>query len=127
MSNTISVLVVEDNDVARLLDTKIIKQCNCEVDSASTGAQALDLINHKHYDLVLMDIGLPDTDGLKLTKEIRSHKGDNQTVPIVALTTHEDEGYQGEAISVGMNSYMMKPLTTEKCQQALRQYVLVDI
>lgn len=114
---------MEDNDIARMMETRVIKQCDCDVDAASTGAQALDLISNHHYDLVLMDIGLPDTDGLELTKKIRSTEGENKTVPIVALTAHENTESQEKAIEVGMNSYIVKPLTLEKCKEAIKQYI----
>lgn len=125
--STAKVLIVEDNDIARLMETKVVKQCHCEVDSAATGAQALDLIHHEHYDLILMDIGLPDTTGLELTKKIRSEKSENQTVPIVALTAHDNDVSQENAVQVGMNSYIVKPLTTEKCEEVLKSFVVVDI
>lgn len=123
--DTIKVLIVEDNNVARFTETQTIKQLHCNVDAASTGAEALNLLSHEHYDLVFMDIGLPDTDGLKLAKEIRSSKCDNHTVPIVALTSHDDNEYKNQAIWVGMDSYIIKPLTLEKCKKALKKFVTV--
>ncbi len=116
----VKVLVVEDNLIAQLIETKIVRQCHCEVDAASTGAQALDLIQHNHYDLILMDIGLPDTDGLKLTDKIRHTENMNQTVPIVALTAHDETKLKNQVTEVGMNSFIVKPLTPENFEEVLK-------
>lgn len=126
-SYPIKVLVVEDNDIARQIEAETIHRLHCEVDAVSTSEQALDRINHERYDLVFVDIGLPDTDGVKLAQKIRRTKGVNQTVPIVALTSHEDSEHQTQAAEVGMNSYIVKPLTPDKCEKALKKYVLIDI
>lgn len=125
MNNSIKVLIVEDDDIARLLETRIVQECNCEVDSIGNGTEALELIDHNHYDLVLMDIGLPDRDGIELTQKIRATIGENQKVPIIALTSHEDKTYHKMASSYGMNSYIVKPLTTEKYLSVLKSHVEV--
>lgn len=120
MGTLTKVLIVEDNSVAGLVESKIVRQCNCETDVAKDGKEALDLISHEHYDLILMDIGLPDTDGLKLTQKIRSTEGENQKVPVVALTAHDDNTSHNQATWVGMNSYITKPLTIEKFKNTLK-------
>lgn len=120
MDQPISLLIVEDDDIARFMETKIVQDYKCEVDSVGNGTLALIKISEKRYDLVLMDIGLPDRDGLELTKKIRSSDGHNQHVPIIALTTHEDKAYQNMATNFGMNAYVVKPLTKEKFLDALK-------
>jgi|SRR6185312_10885246 len=119
------VLVVEDNSIARQVETQIIGQFPCQVDAACDGAEALKLLNANHYDLVFMDINLPDTDGLKLTETIRAMGNGNKKVPIVALTTYDDNTHHNQATWVGVNSYITKPLTVEKCEKAFKKFVRI--
>lgn len=117
------VLVVEDSKLACLAETHIVKMCNCAVDEAHDGAETLEKVKSEHYDLILMDIGLPDTTGFKLTEIIRGNAGDNQNTPIIALTAHASTDYQIQAAEIGMNAYIVKPLTPEKCKETLQKYL----
>jgi CheY-like chemotaxis protein len=126
MNNTaVRILLVEDNNIARQIEAKIISQFHCQVDGARDGAEALKLLNNNHYDLVFMDINLPDTDGLRLTETIRAMGNGNKKVPIVALTTYDDNTHHNQATWVGVNSYITKPLTVEKCERALKKFIQI--
>ena len=121
------VLVVEDNDIARLVETKTIQKFHCDVDTAKNGNEALDKLKHQHYDLVFMDIGLPDISGLKLTETIRNTENINRAVPIVALTGHDENATHNQATFAGMDSFIVKPLTEENCKKALKKYMKMDL
>lgn len=70
-----------------------------------------------------MDIGLPDTDGLKLADKIRNADNMNKTVPIIALTAHDENELQNRATWIGVDSYIVKPLTPESCEKIIKKCV----
>lgn len=123
----IKVLLVEDHKIAQKVEIGILQRLNCFVDVASNGEQALHYISQNYYNIIFMDIGLPDMDGLAVTEAIRAEDGKNKTVPIIALTAHSDDEYRNKATWVGMDAYIVKPLTPEGCEQALKDFVSLAV
>lgn len=119
----IRVLLVEDHSIAQKIEIEVLKELNCSVDAANNGVQALELLTKNKYEIIFMDLGLPDIDGLTLTETIRRTGGKNALIPIIALTVYSDNEYKNRAIWVGMNDFIAKPLTTENCRKALKTYV----
>lgn len=112
---------MENNDVALLMAQKVIlEKHSCLVDLARTGAEALEKLQRNRYDLIFMDVGLPDIDGLTVTAKIREANGINKTAPIFALTIQDDNTHHNQAIWVGMTGFLSKPLTAEKCEIAFK-------
>lgn len=126
-NDPIKVLLVEDHSIAQKVELEVLKQLNCAVDAANNGVNALEFLSKNKYDIVFMDLGLPDIDGLTLTETIRRSGGKNASIPIVALTVYSDNEYKNRAIWVGMNDFIAKPLTTENCEKALRTYVTSNV
>lgn len=91
------VLVVEDNPIAQTVAKAILAQLHCDTDIADTGKKAIELWRNGQYNLIFMDIGLPDMDGYEVTHQIRLHEITQKThSPIIALTAHAgDENKQG--------------------------------
>ena len=86
------VLVVEDNPIAQRVAKSLLTQSSCQVDVASNGQEALNLWKQNEYDLIFMDIGLPDMDGYQVTHHIRVQEvTKNRHIPIIALTAHVGE------------------------------------
>ena len=106
------ILVVEDNQiVSRITKDVLIREFNCHVDIAETGEAALDLVEQNIYALILMDIGLPDTDGCTVAEKIRAKSSNpNSKAPIVAITAHAEDEEKEKFIRVGMNRVIIKPL-----------------
>lgn len=120
----IRVLVVEDNLLAQKIAAKAFAALGCEVDTADDGKAALEKHAGKVYDLILMDIGLPDMNGHEVTMEIRKkEKSTQRHTPIVALTAHADEEQKAKASAAGMDGFFAKPLMPPLAQQILTQYV----
>ena len=117
------VLLVEDVRIAQKLAQMALEAIHCKVDVVLSGNEALELVEENQYDLILMDLGLPDIDGITVTETIRRPGEQNENTPIVALTAHGDELYQQECQEIGMNDYVMKPLTEEKGQALLDKFV----
>ena len=118
------VLVVEDNPIAQRVAKSLLTQSSCQVDVASNGQEALNLWKQNEYDLIFMDIGLPDMDGYQVTHHIRVQEvTKNRHIPIIALTAHVGEGNKQRCIESGMNAVLSKPLTKKSCDEILGSFI----
>lgn len=99
------ILVIDDEiTLIRLLDTSLRLE-GYQVDSARTGEQALELFNTHEYDLIVLDLGLPDIDGLEILRAIRR----DSIVPVMVLTARDDEGDKVRGLEAGADDYLTKP------------------
>ncbi len=103
------ILVVDDNSVNRTVACQILSKSGCDVDEAGSGQEAIDKIKMSKYDLVFMDIQMPDMDGVKATENIRKLNL-TTTPPIVAMTAYSMEEDRERFISQGLDDYMSKPI-----------------
>lgn len=124
--NKISVLLVEDNKIARKMGIIILEELNCHVESAVTGRSAIELSSQNNYDLILMDIGLPDIDGIFVIREIRNEQNINKDVPIIALSAHSDKEYIAQSFEEGATDFLVKPLSPKVGQALLEKYFLKE-
>lgn len=119
-----TVLLVEDNTIAAMAGKLIIEHSGCDVDIATSGKEALRLIDSHCYDLIFMDVGLPDCDGISVAEAIRAHKNTNKAcVPIIALTGHASESVKRACLKARMNTILIKPATENKVNDMLDKYV----
>ncbi len=118
------VLLVEDNLLAQKISKSMLEDLNCTVDIAATGEEALRLIKEP-YDLVFMDIGLPDHDGLEVTRRIRATYEDKKDLPIIAMTAHVSEQDKQLCFESGMNGFIGKPVSYEGLQRVVQDCVVV--
>ncbi|MES2545061.1 MAG: response regulator [Bacteroidota bacterium] len=105
----IEVLLVEDNELNQLLAVKIFKKWNKEIDIAENGKVAIRKMNSKKYDIILMDIQMPEMDGYDTTRYIRENMGEQSNVPIIALTAHASKSETKKCKDMGMSDYLSKP------------------
>ena len=119
---THKILVVEDHPVAQCIAQMILEKLHCEVDLADTGQKALSKAEENYYDLIFMDIGLPDIDGIELTQKIRASKKITQQIPIIALTANFNESDKSQCLTTGMNDFLLKPLTSETAQAMIAKW-----
>jgi two-component system aerobic respiration control sensor histidine kinase ArcB len=124
MKDQIKVLVVEDHDVAQRMARLILDGLGCDLHIAGSGAEALALFEQHHYDLIFMDIGLPDMDGLTVTATIRTRENKANPTPIVGLTAHSNEKMRRQAMEAGMDDFLPKPLMKENCLAMLNKFVV---
>jgi len=104
-----NLLLAEDNEINRLIAEELLLTAGFKVETAENGTIAIDLVLKNNYDLVLMDIQMPETDGFTATKEIRVHsKYDN--LPILAMTANAMSGDREKSLQAGMNDHITKPL-----------------
>ncbi len=108
----IEILVVEDNSMNRKLIKKILELWNCSYQIAKNGLEAVEMSSKKKYDLLLMDIHMPEMDGVDATTIIRSElENPNHQTPIVALTAAALLDEKNRALDVGMNDFLTKPFS----------------
>lgn len=115
------VLVIEDNYIAQKIAKYIIEALDCQLDIIDNGEYAIQFFTENHYDLVFVDLGLPDQNGHDIAIKIREIEKQLslKPIPIIALSVHPDQEHKDKAIASGMTDYFVKPLTMEKCQLAL--------
>jgi signal transduction histidine kinase len=116
------ILLVEDNRINQIVAKKTLEPLNITIDIAENGLQALEQMKTDTYSLVLMDIQMPELDGLQATEQIRAF--DNDTI-IIGMSAHASVQDTEKAIKSGMNDYMTKPIKQEKVFLMMSKYFLV--
>ncbi|OIP81645.1 MAG: hypothetical protein AUK44_09530 [Porphyromonadaceae bacterium CG2_30_38_12] len=106
------VLVVEDNEMNRFIAHQSLMQAKCVIDEAGNGLEAIEKLKTNHYDIVLMDIQMPEMDGVEATKIIRNDM--NIQVPIIALTANAFKHDIDLYLSIGMDDFLIKPYKEEE-------------
>lgn len=116
------VLLAEDNKINQLVADEMLKLLQIDVDIANNGLEAIDLIQAKHYDLILMDIHMPFMDGIEATKWIRQ-RNEFESIPIIAVTANVLDSDHEHYMKIGMQQVMTKPLEFEALQKLLMNYL----
>ena len=119
----IDVLVAEDNYMNIELYKIIANKVGFNVDIAKNGKEAVEKVQQKKYDIILMDWHMPILDGIEATKKIRSHKVDT---PIVGVTANAIKGDREICIEAGMNDYISKPIRIEQIKTCLNTWCAGD-
>ena len=118
------ILVVEDNQENRMLANRILASVGCQVDIAVNGLEAVAKAHDTIYDLILMDLRMPEMDGFQAAAIIRKQeKADGVRVPIIALTAHALEDYRDQAFAAGMDDYLTKPYRREQLLAMVDRWV----
>lgn len=122
-AKSLRVLCAEDNPYARVVLNTILTELGHRVDFAGTGAGAVAAIEHESFDAVLMDVTLPDIDGLEATRRIRAVGGAAARMPIIGISGRSEPGSIEAAKSAGMNAFLAKPVSPAALLQALAENV----
>ncbi|MFQ5461698.1 MAG: response regulator [Phycisphaerae bacterium] len=115
------ILLVEDNLVNRRVATGILKKFGCQVSEAENGRIALDRLDSQEFDLVFMDVQMPEMDGLEATRRIRAQARFKQ-LPIIAMTAHAMKGDRARCLDTGMSDYINKPVSMEKLRTIFQKW-----
>jgi CheY-like chemotaxis protein len=116
------ILLTEDNEVNQLVASRILNNAGFRVTIANNGLEAVNLVQKENFDLVLMDIQMPEMDGLTAVKTIRALRG-FEHLPIVAMTAHAMSGDREMSIAAGMNDHISKPINIAELFQALIKWI----
>lgn len=102
----------------------MLSEFDCQVDIAGDGHEAIKLWKQNQYDLIFMDIGLPDMEGYEVTHQIRVQElAKKSHIPIIALTAHAGEENKQRCIEAGMNAVLTKPLTAKSCADIVDAFI----
>ena len=120
----LKILLAEDNPTNQKLAVLTLKQMGYRCDIANNGVEALDAIQREAYDLILMDIQMPEMDGFEATKQIRAYESDvngadGHRTRIVAMTANATVADKDKCLAIGMDDYVSKPVRPDALQRAL--------
>jgi PAS domain S-box-containing protein len=118
--NDLVILLAEDNPVNQKVALSMLKRLDYKVDVANNGLGVLSSLERKAYDVILMDIQMPDMDGLDATRSIREQRMKKQPY-IIAMTAYALDGDREEFLKAGMNDYLSKPIRIEELKLALEK------
>ncbi len=117
------VLLAEDNLVNQRLVERLLEKQGHSVVVVGSGREALQALQHQIFDLILMDVQMPDMDGFEATRAIRAAEGLTKAhVPIIALTAHAMKGDQEKCLAAGMDAYLSKPVHAADLLGVLQSY-----
>lgn len=116
------VLIVDDNAINRRVAEFQLKRLGCSFDCAQDGQEAVDMANQRKYDVIFMDLRMPNLNGIEATQEIRAHAGPNQDCYIVALTADKYEQQRQACLDAGMNEHLSKPYNATQLKAVLEQF-----
>ncbi|MBB6111925.1 hypothetical protein HDF23_004698 [Mucilaginibacter lappiensis] len=119
------VLVADDNQLNQLLIIKVLEKRGYCVDAVNNGKQALEKLKLNNYDIILMDLDMPELDGYEATLAIRSEDNAKNTIPIIAITAHATREVMEKCLDHGMNDFVAKPFDAQDLDQKIKA-ILID-
>ncbi len=118
----VCILLVEDNPTNRRIASEILKNAGMKVDTANNGREAVQAVRQTAYDAVLMDVQMPEMDGIEATRAIRREFPQTH-IPIIAMTAYAMSGDRKKCLKTGMNDYVIKPIDRKELFAALRKHI----
>jgi CheY-like chemotaxis protein len=115
------ILLAEDNVVNQKLALRILQQMGYRADLASNGMEAVESVERQTYDVVLMDVQMPEMDGLEASRRITATWSADRRPRIVAMTANAMQGDREMCLEAGMDDYLTKPIRVERLVEALNQ------
>ena len=125
INRSCSILLAEDDSVNRMVITRILKDRGYYVDNVNNGLQAVGMCDKNSYDVILMDIQMPEMDGIEATRIIRERDKHKYT-PIIAITAYALKGDREKFLSKGMDEYVSKPINVEELLNAITKCVTLS-
>ncbi len=129
LKNSARILLVEDNETNQQVALGILKYFGLKADVANNGLEAIKDLTARDYDLVLMDVQMPELDGYEATRIIRDPQSTvrNHQVPIIAMTANAMESDRQKCLDIGMNDYLTKPVEIERFKKCLRKWISMTL
>lgn len=118
------ILIVEDNIINQKVTQKMLEKTGCIVDTALDGIEAIEKVTSEKYDLVFMDIQMPNLSGVEATIKIRTLFKNEDYVNIIAMTANAMKGDRERYIDAGMDDYISKPFSQEKLYRLLQKWLI---
>jgi CheY-like chemotaxis protein len=124
----VRILIAEDNVINQKLALRLIEKLGYHADAVANGREVLHALEMIAYDLVLMDVQMPEMDGLEATRAIRDSQSRvlNHGIPIIAMTAHAMTGDRELCLNAGMDDYVSKPIHPQKLLEAIEKQITPD-
>jgi CheY-like chemotaxis protein len=117
---SLRILLAEDNPVNQLLASRLLQKQGHHVVTSATGREALERLDKERFDLVLMDVEMPEIDGFEATATIRRNEATTGArIPIIAMTAHALMGDRERCLAAGMDEYVSKPIQPKVLFEAI--------
>jgi PAS domain S-box-containing protein len=120
------ILLAEDNLINQKVTIRTLNSAGYQVDAVLNGEQAIRAYTQGHYDLILMDVQMPEIDGFTATKKIREMDAPGKDVPIIAITAHALIGDRERCLEAGMNDYISKPVIAKEIINLIDKHLRLD-
>jgi len=117
------VLVADDNATNQKVAVRMLQRLGYRGDVASTGAEAVAMLDSAHYDAVLMDCQMPEMDGYEAARQIRHNERGGRRVPIIAMTADAQPGERERCLAAGMDDYISKPVKLHVVAAVLERWL----
>jgi signal transduction histidine kinase/ligand-binding sensor domain-containing protein/DNA-binding response OmpR family regulator len=122
LSERVRILLAEDNVINQRFAVRTLEKMGHQIFVAQNGEEALAALQTEKVDLVLMDVQMPEMDGLAATREIRKRElGSHEHLPVIAMTAHAMKGDRENCLDAGMDDYIAKPIAREELQQVIER------
>jgi CheY-like chemotaxis protein len=121
----VRILIAEDNIVNQKVALGLLKKLGVRAEAVANGIEVIRALEMIHYDLVLMDVQMPEMDGYEATKQIRNPNSSvkNHTIPVIAMTANAMLGDRNICISAGMNDYISKPVLLDDLARVIEKWL----
>ena len=117
-----TVLVVDDNELNLKLMQGILKVVNCHMEEALDAQTGIEMAKSLNPDLIVMDVQLPKADGYEVTRRLKS-ENETKEIPIIIVTSFAMDGEKKEALAVGCDEYLSKPINIHQFIETIRNYL----
>ena len=124
---TFKILLAEDNFINQKVALRIMSEAGYKADAVMNGIQAVKAVEENRYDVILMDVQMPEMDGMTATRKIRDLKSENRNVPIIAITAHALMGDKEKCLEAGMDDYLSKPIRSQVLIQKIDKWLNVQV
>lgn len=121
----LTILYAEDNPINQKIIQRMLAKMGYQIDIANNGAEAVKALSEREYDLILMDVSMPEMDGLTATRTIRMEQGENGPI-IIAVTANAMKGDRERCLEAGMNDYLAKPVKIAQLREMLTKWGAED-
>ncbi len=116
-------LLVEDNPISQKVEKKLLTDSGYDVEAVSSALDAIEAVKTNSFDLILMDVEMPDMDGLTATQKIRELEAPSGSVPIIAVTAHSSMKDREKCLAAGMDDYIAKPININFMKMTIDQWL----
>jgi two-component system sensor histidine kinase/response regulator len=120
--HALRILLADDNEINRKLMAKLLTRKGFPIDTVENGVQAIEAYKSGEYNLILMDVQMPEMDGMEATQKIREIEPPGERIPIIAMTAHALQGDRERCIDAGMDDYLSKPIDPDEVFDTLNKW-----